>query len=100
MRIAPRHCILCTVRQTALARPFSVASQLRLREGKEQDPNEVEKNKQEQFDDKEKRRELKSAGEEAVGADQEKVKDNKEHISDLQKQTANESQKKHPEGDS
>lgn len=100
MRITPRHSVLSTVRQTALARPFSGASQLRLRENKEQDPNEVEKNKQEQFNDKDKRRELKSAGEEAVGADQEKVKDNKAHISELQKETANESQKKHPEGDS
>ena len=98
MRITPRHS-LSTFRPAALTRPFSVASQLRLREGKEQDPNEVEKNKQEQFDSDEKRRELKSGGEEAVGADQEKVKDNQAHISELQKETANKSQKKHPEGE-
>jgi len=45
-----------------------------------------------------KSRELQSEGEEAVGADQEKVKDDKKHMEELQKETANESQKEHPEG--
>jgi len=45
-----------------------------------------------------KSRELQSEGEEAVGADQEKVRDDKKHMEELQKETANESQKEHPEG--
>lgn len=74
-------------------RPFSTSLQCRLRENAEQDPDDLEKKKQQAAQTGEKSRDLKSEGEEAVGADQEKVKDDQKHIEELQKQTANESQK-------
>lgn len=95
----PVHISRSHLQPTALSRQFSIAPQLRLRENKEQDPEEVEKKKQQNLKDG-KQRELQSAGEEAVGADQEKVKDDKKHMEELQKETANESQRNHPKGQS
>ena len=100
MRIASRRPFQLSkisIRQAALSRPFSIAPQLRLREGKEQDPDEIERSKQENLKNG-KPRELESNAEESVGADQEKVKDDQEHMKELQKETANKSQEKHPEG--
>ena len=81
-------------------RPLHQTTRLTLRETKEQSPETLEKAKQEQMKGGSgtKSRELQSEGEEAVGADQEKVKDDKKHMEELQKETANESQREHPEG--
>ena len=82
------------------ARPLHQTTRLSLRETEEQSPETLEKAKQDQMKGANggKSRELQSEGEEAVGADQEKVKDDKKHMEELQKETANESQKEHPEG--
>lgn len=77
--------------------PFSAVRQLRVKEGKAQDPEEVEKAKQNQHHDDEARRELKSGSEEAVGADQHDVKDHDKHMEELQKQTTQKTEENHPE---
>ena len=65
-----------------------------MKEDKEADPEDAERAKQQAIKNPEaENRQVKSAGEEAVGADQEHVKDDKAHMEELQKQTAQESQK-------
>ncbi|KAK3701752.1 hypothetical protein LTR37_015272 [Vermiconidia calcicola] len=80
-----------------LARPFSIARTLRLKEDVERNPEEVEQAKQDQLKDKEWKRELASGSEESVGADREHVKDDDKHMEELQKQTAQQTQENHPD---
>ncbi|RMZ15114.1 hypothetical protein D0862_01794 [Hortaea werneckii] len=75
------------------SRAFSCAPQLRLKEDKEQTPEQVEKAKQEQMKgNKNARDELTSSSEAAVHADKEQPADKNSHIQEMQKQTANKSQ--------
>lgn len=87
-----------TARHFVPLRTFSGARPLRLKEDKEQSPKEIEKQKQENLKNNEKNRELASSSEEVVDAEQEKVKDHDQHMDKLQKQTAQKSEEKHPEG--
>ncbi|RMZ28332.1 hypothetical protein D0859_07599 [Hortaea werneckii] len=74
-------------------RAFSCAPQLRLKEDKEQSPEQVEKAKQEQMKgNKNARDELTSSSEAAVHADKELPADKSSDIQEMQKQTANKSQ--------
>ncbi|SMR50540.1 unnamed protein product [Zymoseptoria tritici ST99CH_1A5] len=84
-----------------MVRPvFQLAARnpLRLREDKEQSPQELENAKKEQFNSKEKRQELESNSEAHVKADRQNVKDHDQHMEDLQKQTAQQKEKEHPAG--
>lgn len=79
------------LQQPSLApRTFTTTPFLRLKEDKAQDPDEIEKAKQEQLRSGERKRELESHSEESVKAEQEhgKIDDHEEHIEDLQKETA------------
>lgn len=88
-------------RQSAvLARPFSTSRTLRLKENNERSPEQVEQAKQAALKNKNGSREVESASEEVVGAEQEKVKDHDKHMEKLQKETAQQSEKNHPEGKS
>lgn len=81
--------------QLLASRPLSSTRQLRLKEDKAQSPEEIEKAKQEQLKSGKKKEVLESQSESAVGAD----KDGK-GIDQMQKETAKEHQKEHPEGKS
>ncbi|RMY22728.1 hypothetical protein D0866_11864 [Hortaea werneckii] len=75
------------------SRAFSCTPQLRLKEDKEQTPEQVEKAKQEQMKgNKNAREELTSSSEAAVHADKEQPADKNSHIQEMQKQTADKSQ--------
>ena len=78
-------------------RTFTTARPLRLKEDEVKHPEEAERAKQNQHHDKEERRKIGSSSEDVVGADRENVKDDKKHVEELQKQTAQETQKNHPE---
>lgn len=88
--------------QSLPQRPFASAARLRLKEDKERSPEEVDRVKEEQRRKAAQGRgewheELASQSESHVAADREAVKDHDKHMEELQKQTANETQKKHPE---
>ncbi|KAK5942172.1 hypothetical protein PMZ80_006127 [Knufia obscura] len=92
-----------TPRQTL--RPFSAYPRLLIKEDADRSPEEIEKHKQEHLKKQEKGegewdRNLASRGEESIAADRQadKVEDHGEHMEDLQKQTAGQSEKEHPEG--
>lgn len=87
-----------TLRTTNPFRVLSSSQPLRLREDKEQSPQELENAKKEQFNSKEKRQELESNSEAHVKADRQNVKDHDQHMEDLQKQTAQQKEKEHPAG--
>lgn len=75
-------------------RTFSSTPLLRLKEDKQQSPDEIEKAKQEQLRTGDRKRELESHSEENVKADQEHkdVEDHGAHIEELQKETARKSE--------
>jgi hypothetical protein len=102
-RSAPR-CInrSIVVRQSPL-RPFTAATTLRLKEDKAQDPHELDAKKHEQIQKQKEGKgewheELASGAESNIAADRQKVNDHDEHMEDLQKETAGQSEKNHPEG--
>lgn len=105
LRILPRHVTrplqLRSSRVQPL-RPFSSVPPLRLKEDKERSPEEADRIKEEQRQKAAAGKghwheELASQSESHVAADRENVKDHRAHMEDLQKQTANETQKKHPD---
>lgn len=98
LRLIPRQPIRPV--KSNLARSFTTGSTLRLKEDKSQDPQEIEQAKQEQLKTGKKKEELESQSETGVKADREKVHDHSEHMKDLQKQTAQQTQKEHPHGKS
>ncbi|KAF2172819.1 hypothetical protein M409DRAFT_49345 [Zasmidium cellare ATCC 36951] len=81
-------------------RPLSSTRQLRLKEDKNQSPEQIEQAKQEQLKSGKKKEELESQSESVVGADREEVKDHDQHIEQLQKEAAKQHQREHPEGKS
>lgn len=81
-----------------LSRPLHLTPLLRLKEGLNQDGQEVERKKQNQHHDSEARRDISSQSEEVVGAEQESVKDDQKHMEELQKETARKSEEEHPKG--
>lgn len=98
-RIAPPH--LCSAPRTP-GRPFTAGSRWRLKEDKERSPEEAERVKEEQRRKAEAgqgewHESLASQSESHVGADREHVRDHDAHMSELQRETADETQKKHPE---
>ncbi|EMC99682.1 hypothetical protein BAUCODRAFT_58698, partial [Baudoinia panamericana UAMH 10762] len=79
-------------------RSFRTAQQLRLKEDKHQDPEELDRIKHEQVKKQEKgeghwHEELASGSESALKAEREKVHDHDEHMEDLQKETAGKHEK-------
>ncbi|KAK4506895.1 hypothetical protein PRZ48_000628 [Zasmidium cellare] len=82
------------------SRPLSSTHQLRLKEDKEQTPEQIEQAKQEQLRSGKKKEELESQSESVVGADRQEVKDHDQHIKELQKEAAKQHQEEHPEGKS
>jgi hypothetical protein len=83
-------------------RPFSQAQQLKLKEDANRSPEELERIKQEQLKQQKEGKgqwneELASSSESHVAADKEKVNDHQQHMSDLQKETAQQTQKNHPD---
>jgi len=98
MRLALRLIPEQTFRATPSAvRPFSSARALKLKEDKRQNPQEIEQAKQEQMKSGKQKEELQSQSETGIQADREKVHDHEEHKEDLQKATAQQVQKEHPE---
>jgi hypothetical protein len=82
-------------------RPFSQAQQLRLKEDANRSPEELERIKQEQLKQQKEGKgqwneELASSSESHVAADKQKVDDHQQHMSDLQKETAQKTQEQHP----
>jgi hypothetical protein len=82
-------------------RPFSQAQQLRLKEDANRSPEELERIKQEQLKQQKEGKgqwneELASSSESHVAADKQKVDDHQQHMSDLQKETAQQSEESHP----
>lgn len=85
----------------AYIRPFSQAQQLRLKEDANRSPEETERIKQEQL---QKQKEgkghwhegLASSSESHIAADKENINDHDQHINDLQKETAQQTQQNHP----
>lgn len=83
-------------------RAFTAATRLRLKEDKARSAEEVDRVKEEQRQKAargkgEWHEELASQSESHVAADREGVRDHDKHMEELQKQTANETQKKHPD---
>ena len=83
-------------------RPFSQAQQLRLKEDANRSPEELERIKKEQLEQQKQGKgqwneELASSSESHVAADKQKVNDHQQHLSDLQKETAQQTQKNHPD---
>lgn len=83
-------------------RPFSQAQQLRLKEDADRSPEEVDRVKQEQLQKQKEGKghwheELASTSESHVAADKENIDDHGKHMEDLQKETAQQTQKNHPE---
>jgi hypothetical protein len=86
----------------AYIRPFSQAQQLRLKEDANRSPEEIERTKQEQLQKQKEGKghwheELASSSESHIAADKENINDHDKHIDDLQKETAQQTQKNHPE---
>jgi len=87
------------------SRPFSAHARFFIKEDADRSPEELEKHKQDHLKKQEKGegewdRNLASHGEESIAADRQsdKVGDHDEHMEDLQKETAGESEKDHPHG--
>lgn len=83
-------------------RSFSVARPLRLKEDKDRSPEELDRIKHEQIDKQKKgeghwHEELASSSESHVAADREKIDNHDEHMEDLQKEGAQQTQQNHPE---
>lgn len=83
------------------SRSFAVASRLRLKEDKERSPEEADRVKEEQRQKAEAGKgewheSLASQSESHVAADRQGVKDHDKHMEELQQQTAQDAQKKHP----
>jgi hypothetical protein len=79
-------------------RPFSQAQHLRLKEDANRSPEELERIKQEQLKQQKEGKgqwseELASSSESHVAADKQKVNDHQQHMSDLQKETAEKGEK-------
>ena len=79
-------------------RPFSQAQRLRLKEDANRSPEELERIKQEQLKQQKEGKgqwseELASSSESHVAADKQKVNDHQQHMSDLQKETAEKGEK-------
>ncbi|KAH9827806.1 hypothetical protein Tdes44962_MAKER02740 [Teratosphaeria destructans] len=86
-----------------VARPFTAAPRWQIKEDKDRSPEELERIKQEQLQKQKEGKghwheELASQSESHVAADREEVHDHDEHMEDLQKQTAGQSEKEHPHG--
>jgi len=86
----------------AYIRPFSQAQQLRLKEDANRSPEETERVKQEQLQKQKEGKghwheELASSSESHIAADKENINNHDEHINDLQKETAQQTQKNHPD---
>lgn len=86
----------------AYVRPFSQVQALRLKEDAARDPEETDRIKHEQIEKQKQGKghwheELASQSESHVAADRENVSDHKEHMSELQKQTAQKTQQNHPD---
>ncbi|KAI7166287.1 hypothetical protein D0869_13822 [Hortaea werneckii] len=93
LRTIPSRALQTSYAQRPASRAFSCAPQLRLKEDKEQSPEQVEKAKQEQMKgNKNAREELTSSSEAAIHADKEQPAEKNSHIQEMQKQTANKSQ--------
>jgi len=91
-----------TTAAPSYVRPFSQAQQLRLKEDANRSPEELERIKKEQLEQQKQgkgqwREELASSSESHVAADKQQVNDHQQHMSDLQKETAQQTQKNHPE---
>lgn len=89
--------------QQPTIRPFSFAQQLRLKEDKHQDPEELDRIKHEQIEKQKKgeghwHEELASGSESHLKADKEEPEDHSEHMEDLQKETADKHEKDHEHG--
>lgn len=85
----------------AYIRPFSQAQQLRLKEDANRSPEETERVKQEQLQKQKEGKghwheELASSSESHIAADKENINDHDQHINDLQKETAQQTQQNHP----
>lgn len=80
------------------SRLFSSSQPLSLREDKAQEPQEIEKAKQEQLQDGKRKQELESASETGVRADREKVSDHDSHMEKLQEETAKKHEEEHSKG--
>ncbi|KAK0344290.1 hypothetical protein LTR91_018900, partial [Friedmanniomyces endolithicus] len=84
-------------------RPFTALPPLLLKEDSTRSPEELDAKKHEQLD-KQKKGEntwdegLASSSESHIAADKQEVGDHGKHMEELQKQTAGESEKEHPEG--
>jgi len=83
-------------------RPFSQAQQLRLKEDANRSPEELERIKKEQLEQQKQGKgqwneELASSSESHVAADKQNVNDHQQHMSDLQKETAQKTQNNHPD---
>jgi hypothetical protein len=85
----------------AYIRPFSQAQQLRLKEDANRSPEETERVKQEQLQKQKEGKghwheELASSSESHIAADKQNIDNHDEHINDLQKETAQQTQQNHP----
>ena len=103
LRPASRQSLRPAFQYRAVVRPFSSAQPLRLKEDKPQDPEELDRVKNEQIEKQKKgeghwHEELASSSESTIAADKEQPADHEQHMQDLQKQTAGQSEKDHPEG--
>ncbi|KAJ9619808.1 hypothetical protein H2203_008079 [Taxawa tesnikishii (nom. ined.)] len=94
-----------STRTTPTARPFSALARLAIKEDADRSAEEVEAHKQEHLRKQERGeghwdRNLASRGEESIAADRQadNVEDHGAHMEDLQKQTAGQSEREHPEG--
>lgn len=102
-RFLPRqHVQLLRLHNHAPRRAFTSAARLKLKEDKARTPEEADRVKEEQRQKAaqgkgEWHEELASQSESHVAADREGVRDHDKHMEELQRQTANETQKKHPE---
>ncbi|KAK1072414.1 hypothetical protein LTR33_010244 [Friedmanniomyces endolithicus] len=87
----------------SLTRPFTAPSPLRLKEDGNRTPEELDAKKHEKLN-KQKKGEnhwdegLASSSESQIAADKEEVGDHGKHKEELQKQTAGQSEREHPEG--
>jgi len=82
---------------------FTTSPRLRIKEDATREPHELEAKKNEQLEKQRQGKghwheELASSGEANVTADREKVHDHDSHMEELQKQTAQSSEKEHPHG--
>ena len=86
-------------------RPFTTSPSLCLKEDASRSPEEIDQKKHEQIDKQKKgeghwHEELASSSESSINADKQhgKVDDHGDHMSDLQKETAGQKEKEHPQG--